>query len=88
MTMYKKILFILSVIMFTSISYNVANATRDCSDPKGFHAKAVCKFQNRSFMGQSSSKDSTNTIEKKQGLIGGFFKKIKNFGGKKIGEEG
>ena len=39
----------------------------------------------------SSSKDETSTESKSGGVkssVGGFFKKIKNFGGKNIGEEG
>ena len=87
MIIFKKILFILSVIIFTSTSHNAANA-RDCSDPKGFHAKMACKFQEKSLNGETSSNDSASTIEKKRGPISGFFKKIRDFGGKNIGEEG
>ena len=86
----KKILLLLSVIIFTSTSYNAANAARDCSDPKGFHAKMACKIQGKSFKKESSSIDSssTSTIEKKRGPISSFFKKIRDFGGENIGEEG
>ena len=56
----KKILLLLSVIIFTSTSYNAANAARDCSDPKGFHAKMACKIQGKSFKKESSGILSSN----------------------------
>ena len=73
-----KIIFLLGVIsLFTSIPYGVVEA-RDCSNPKGFHAKMMCKLT-----GKSPTSVTTDKAKKKSN---GFFQKIKNYGGTKIGE--
>ena len=75
-----KITMLLATIsLFTSVPYDAAEA-RDCSDPKGFHAKLVCKIS-----GDSVSSDTSDKPKKKSN---GFWQKIKNFGGKNIGEAG
>ena len=75
-----KIILLLAIVsLFTSMTYNTTEA-RDCSNPKGFHAKMMCTLA-----GEGSSNTSGNS-EKKKG--DGFWKKIKNFGGKNIGEAG
>ena len=66
-----------TISLFTSIPYGVAEA-RDCSNPKGFHAKMMCKLS-----GSSGSSVTTGEAKKKSN---GFFKKLKNFGGTKVGE--
>ena len=73
-----KIIFLLGVIsLFTSIPYGVVEA-RDCSNPKGFHAKMMCKLT-----GKEITYTATDGTKKKSN---GFFKKLKDFGGEKIGE--
>ena len=62
--------------MLSSITYSSAMA-RDCSDPKGFHAKMMCTF----------SSDSSTSGEKKENPDS-LWNKIKNFGGKNVGEAG
>ena len=64
----------------TSVTYDAEEA-RDCSDPKGIHAKMMCKL----LPGDSGSSDTSDKPKKKSN---GFWQKIKNFGGKNIGEAG
>jgi hypothetical protein len=66
-----------TISLFTSIPYGVAKAA-DCSDPKGFHAKMMCKLT-----GKEITYTATDGSKKKSN---GFFQKLKNFGGTKIGE--
>ena len=76
-----KITMLLATIsLFTSVPYDAVEA-RDCSDPKGFHAKMMCKL----LPGDSVSSDTSDKPKKKSN---GFWQKIKNFGGKNIGEAG
>ena len=73
-----KIILLLGIItLFTSIPYGAAEA-RDCSNPKGFHEKMMCKVS-------GGSGNSVTTTEVKK-VSNGFFKKLKNFGGKNVGE--
>ena len=75
----KIIILLATISLFTSVPYDAAEA-RDCSDPKGFHAKMMCKIT-----GNTVSSDSSDKPKKKSN---GFWQKIKNFGGKNIGEAG
>ena len=76
----KIIILLATISLFTSVPYDAAKAARDCSDPKGFHAKMMCMVT-----GDSVSSD-TSDKPKKKGK--GFWKTIKEFGGKKVGEAG
>ena len=72
-----KIIFLLGTIsLITLIPYGPVEA-RDCSNPKGFHAKMMCKLSG-SYVPADKAKKKSN----------GFWQKIKNFGGKNIGEAG
>jgi len=72
-----KIILLLTIIsLFTSIPYGVAKAA-DCSDPKGFHAKMMCKLAGSS----GSSVTAAETNEAKGG--DGTTSWIKKFLGKK-----
>ena len=85
MKFIKKLLLVLFLSVFT---LNTAYAAWDCSDPKGFHCKMTCKLKSGNLMNKSSSEQkSTNDDSGKSG-IGGIWKKIKNFGGKNVGEPG
>ena len=75
----KIIILLATISLFTSVPYDAVEA-RDCSDPKGFHAKMMCKIT-----GNTVSSDSSDKPKKKRN---GFWQKIKNFGGKNIGEAG
>ena len=39
----KIIILLATISLFTSVPYDAVEA-RDCSDPKGFHAKMMCNF--------------------------------------------
>ena len=75
----KIIILLATISLFTTIPYDAAEA-RDCSDPKGFHAKMMCMMS-----GDSVSSDTSDKPKKKGN---GFWQKIKDFGGKNIGEAG
>ena len=79
MKLIKIIILLVTIPLLSSITFSAVDA-RDCSNPKGFHAKMMCMVT-----GESSSNTSGNS-EKKKG--DGFWQKIKNFGGKNIGEAG
>ena len=90
-----RIIILLAVIsLFTTSPYISAEA-RDCSNPKGFHEKLMCKkfklnmptFKKKSQDSEGTS-TSENTEENKKKGIGGIWNKIKSFGGKKMGEPG
>ena len=70
----KIIILLTAISLFTSIPYDVAEA-RDCSNPKGFHAKMMCKLSGSSVTADKAKKKSN-----------GFFKKLKDNGGTKISE--
>ena len=76
----KIIMLLATISLFTSVPYDAAKAARDCSDPKGFHAKMMCMMSGDSVSSGASDKP------KKKG--NSFWQKIKNFGGKNIGEAG
>ena len=78
----KIIILFTAVTLFTSVSYNAAEA-RDCSDPKGFHQKMMCKVTGNKdkIIPDKPKKEKSNYGEN-------LWKKIKNFGGKNIGEAG
>ena len=88
------IIFLAVVSLFTTSPYIAAEA-RDCSNPKGFHEKLMCKKWNLkmpTFKKKSEDSEVATTSEsaeepKKKG-IGGIWNKIKTFGGKKRGEPG
>lgn len=90
-----RIVILLVVISLFTTSPYLAAEERDCSNPDGFHEKLMCKkwkwkmptLKKKSENSEDTS-SSKNTEEKKKGGIGGIWNKIKNFGGKKIGEPG
>ena len=89
------IIFLTVISMFTTSPYIAAEA-RDCSNPEGFHQKLMCKkfnlkmptFKKKPEDSSESANTSENTEENKKGVIGNVWEKIKNFGGKKMGEPG
>ena len=80
MKIIKVITLLVAIPLLSSITYTSANA-RDCANPRGFHEKMMCKLT-----GDSVSSSTSEKSKKKKG--GSFWKKIKNFGGKNIGEAG
>ena len=85
-----KIILLLAIVsVFTSTPYNAAEA-RDCSNPKGFHQKLMCKklLEDLEFGKSSDNSAATDNPKKKGSGLGGVWDAIKNFGGKKVGEPG
>ena len=90
-----RIIILLAVIsLFTTSPYLAAEA-RDCSNPDGFHEKLMCKKWKwkmptikKKSQDSEDANTSENTEENKKKGIGGIWYKIKNFGGKKVGEPG
>ena len=88
------IIFLTVISMFTTSPYIAAEA-RDCSNPEGFHEKLMCKKWNlkmptlkKKSENSEDASTSENTEENKKKGIGGIWNKIKNFGGKNVGEPG
>ena len=75
----KIIMLLATISLFTSVP-NAAVEARDCSNPKGFHEKMMCIVTGDSV--------SSNTSDKPKKKGNSFWQKIKNFGGKNIGEAG
>ena len=76
MKIIRIITLLITIPLLSSITYSSAMA-RDCSDPKGFHEKMMCKL---SGVSSSSGEKKSNPDS--------LWNKIKNFGGKNIGEAG
>jgi len=72
-----KVITLLTVVsLFLITPYNNAMA-RDCSNPKGFHQVMMCKVSGNSLPSGEKKSNPNN-----------FWNKIKNFGGKNVGEAG
>ena len=80
MKIIRIITLLITIPLLSSITYSSAMA-RDCSNPKNFHEKMMCKLSGDSVSTSTSEKSN----EKKGNSI---WQKIKNFGGKNIGEAG
>ena len=73
-----KIILLLAIVsVFTSTPYNAAEA-RDCSNPKGFHQKLMCKIA-----GDSDDSVTTKEVKKKKSRKGDtLWQTIKSLAGK------
>jgi len=76
MKIIRIITLLITIPLLSSITFTSAIA-RDCSDPKGFHAKMMCKLSG-----------SSSTSKEKKSNPDSLWNKIKNFGGKNVGEAG
>ena len=76
MKIIRIITLLITIPLLSSITYTSAIA-RDCSDPKGFHEKMMCKLSG-----------SSSTSKEKKSNPDSLWNKIKNFGGKNVGEAG
>ena len=85
MKLIKRLLLVFVLSIFT---LNTAYAACDCSDPKKLHCKMSCKLTGETSMKKSSSETKSTSEDSGESGIGGIWKKIKNFGGKKVGEPG
>lgn len=64
-----KIILLSTIISFTLTSYNSAYA-RDCTNPKGFHNKMVCKLQGNSVKADNEVKQEGETWTKLKKFLG------------------
>ena len=78
MKIIKIVTLFIAIPLLSSITYSSAMA-RDCSNPKNFHAKMMCKITGSSSASESSEKDKSGES---------LWQKIKNYGGKNVGEPG
>jgi uncharacterized protein len=104
MKFIKIILLFASIVFFTSIpvkanaGHDGESYTIDCATAVKLHEKAICKMRGEDTLSSTSKKEKTKKkkvkktqaeVKKKiEGDVKSIWKKIKNFGGKNIGEEG
>ena len=104
MKFIKIILLFASIVFFTSIpvkakaGHDGESYTIDCATAVKLHEKAWCKMQGKDTPSSTAKKEKpkkkkvkkkTTDVKKKiEGDFKSLWKKIKNFGGKNIGEEG
>ena len=89
-----RIIILLAVISLFTTSPYIAAEARDCSNPEGFHEKFMCKKWNwkmPKLKKKSEVSEGTTTsenAEEPEKKSDSLWEKIKNFGGKKMGEPG
>ena len=89
-----RIIIFLAIVSLFTISPYIASEARDCSNPDGFHEKLMCKkwkWKMPTFKKKSQDSEGASTsenAEKPKKKSGSLWEKIKNLGGKKIGEPG
>ena len=103
MKFIKIILLFASIVFFTSIPLKAKaghgdGVSIDCATAVKLHEKAWCKMKDKDTPSSTAKKEkpkkkkvkekSTEVKKKIEGDMKSFWKKIKNFGGKNIGEEG
>ena len=104
MKFIKIILLFSSIVFFTSIpvkakaGHEGESYTIDCATAVKLHEKAICKMRGEDTSSGTAKKEkpkkkkvkekSTEVKKKIEGDMKSLWKKIKNFGGKNIGEEG
>jgi len=104
MKFIKIILLFASIVFFTSIpvkakaGHDGESYTIDCATAVKLHEKLICKGRGEATSSGTAKKEkpkkkkvkekSTEVKKKIEGDMKSLWKKIKNFGGKNIGEEG
>ena len=103
MKFIKIILLFASIVFFTSIPLKAKaghgdGVSIDCATAVKLHEKAWCKMKDKDTPSSTAKKEkpkkkkvkekSTEVKKKIEGDMKSLWKKIKNFGGKNIGEEG
>ena len=103
MKFIKILLLFASIVFFTSIPLKAKaghgdGVSIDCATAVKLHEKAWCKMQGKDTPSSTAKKEkpkkkevkekSTEVKKKIEGDMKSLWKKIKNFGGKNIGEEG
>ena len=104
MKFIKIIILFASIVFFTSIpvkakaGHDGESYTIDCATAVKLHEKLICKGRGEATSSGTAKKEkpkkkkvkekSTEVKKKIEGDMKSLWKKIKNFGGKNIGEEG
>ena len=104
MKIIKTILLFASIVFFTSIplkakaGHEGKYSAIDCATAVKLHEKAICKMRGEDTPSSTAKKEkpkkkkvkkeSTDVKKKIESDAKSLWKKIKNFGGKNIGEEG
>ena len=104
MKFIKIILLFASIVFFTSIpvkakaGHDGESYTIDCATAVKLHEKLICKGRGEATSSGTAKKEkpkkkkvkekSTEVKKKIEGDMKSLWKKIKNFGGKNVGEEG
>ena len=104
MKFIKILLLFASIVFFTSIpvkakaGHDGESYTIDCATAVKLHEKLICKGRGEATSSGTAKKEkpkkkkvkekSTEVKKKIEGDMKSLWKKIKNFGGKNIGEEG
>ena len=103
MKFIKILLLFASIVFFTSIPLKAKaghgdGVSIDCATAVKLHEKAWCKMKGKDTPSSTAKKEkpkkkeikkkSTEVKQKIEGDMKSLWKKIKNFGGKNIGEEG
>ena len=87
--LFKTFLLFITITFFTSVSIN-AIAAEDCSQYKKLsHKYNKCKLGKLKDIGKGNDSASVDADKPENPVVGGIkgiFKKIKDFGGKKVGE--
>ena len=104
MKIIKIILLFASIVFFTSIpakakaGHDGESYTIDCATAVKLHEKVICKMRGEDTSSGTAKKEkpkkkkvkekSTEVKKKIEGDMKSLWKKIKDFGGKNVGEEG
>ena len=99
--LFASIVFFTSIPVKAKAGHEGESYTIDCATAVKLHEKAICKMRGEDTSSGTAKKEKTKKKKKEnktskhkevkkkiEGDVKGFWKKIKNFGGKNIGEEG
>ena len=99
--LFASIVFFTSIPLKAKAAHDGKSYVIDCATAVKLHEKAICKMRGEDISSSTTKKDKTKkkkkekktskhkeVKEKIKGDAKGLWKKIKNFGGKNIGEEG
>ena len=99
--LFTSIVFFTSIPLKAKAGHDGESYTIDCANAIKLHEKAICKMRGEDTPSTVAKKEkpkkkkkikvkekTTEAKKKIEGDMKSFWKKIKNFGGKNIGEEG
>ena len=99
--LFTSIVFFTSIPVKAKAGHDGESYTIDCATTVKLHEKLICKGRGEATSSGTAKKEKTKKKKEKnktskhkdvkkkiEGDIKGFWKKIKNFGGENVGEEG